>query len=313
MADILPDVLPEVDVLGLGENSVDRVIVVPHLPGALNAPSKMHVDAVVRSCGGQVATAMAACASLGLRTAFAGVVGDDEDGRLVRETLTARGIDVAHLRTAASAATRWATILVDGATGERSVLWNRDPALSMSTTEIDAIDVSRARLVHVDDSDMAASIRLATAARRAGRLVTTDIDAAPHALELLTIATHPILSEHALTVLSGENDPERGLRALRRQCDGVLCVTLGARGAMALDGDTLVTAPGISVTAIDTTGAGDVFRAGFIASLLARRSLTDILKFANTAAALSCTKAGAISGVPTLAEVQAHGARPPRM
>jgi len=313
VADILPDVLSEVDVLGLGENSVDRVIVVPHLPGTLNAPTKMHVDAVVRSCGGQVATAIAACASLGLRTAYAGVVGSDDDGRLVRETLTLRDINVEHLRTIAGATTRWATILVDANSGERSVLWNRDPALAMTAADIDAIDVSRARLVHVDDTDMPSSIRLATAARRAGRLVTTDIDTAPHAFDLLAIATHPILSEHALTVLSGENDPERGLRALRRQCDGVLCVTLGAHGAMALDGDTLVTVPGISVTAIDTTGAGDVFRAGFITSLLAGRSLTDTLKFANTAAALSCTKAGAISGVPTLADVTAHGARAPRM
>ena len=293
------------DVLGLGENSVDRVVVVPHLPGASGAPSKMRVDAAMRSCGGQVATTMAACAALGLRAAYVGVIGDDDDGRLVRETLIARGIDVTHLHVAPHVATRSATILVDAANGERSVLWNRDDALTLRAEQVDAIDVAAARLVHVDDTDMAASLRLARAARAAGRFVTTDIDAGDEAIALLALATHPILSEHAVALLSSEHDAERGLRALRRHCGGVLCVTLGPRGAMALDGDILLTAPGISVTAVDTTGAGDVFRAGFITGLLGGRELTETLRFANAAAALSCTRAGAMGGVPTLADTQA--------
>jgi len=292
------------DVVGLGENSVDRVLVVPHLPGSTKAPSKMRVDAARRSCGGQVATTMAACATLGLRGAYAGRVGDDADGRMVRETLTGFGVNTSHLHTTSGAVTRWATILVDATNGERSVLWDRDDALAMGSSEIDAIDVAATRLVHVDDTDIAASIRLASAARHAGRLVTTDIDAEPDALGLLKLATHPILSEHALAALSGERDPERGLRALRRQCDGVITVTLGARGAMTLDGDTLLTAPGISVTAVDTTGAGDVFRAGFIVALLAGRSVADTLRFANAAAAVSCTRVGAMGGVPTTAETE---------
>lgn len=310
-AAILRAVSLEVDVIGLGENSVDRVMVVPRLPGAPGAPSKMRVAAAVRSCGGQVATTMAACASLGLRAAYAGTVGADNDGRLVRDTLIARGVDVVHLHTIAGAITRWASVLVDAASGERVVMWNRDASLTLSEDQVDAIDVNAARLVHVDDSDIDASIRLGLAARKAGRLVTTDIDAQgawevrdAQVRQLLTIATHLILSEDALAQLSGESDPERGLRSLRRQCGGVLSVTLGSRGAMALDADRIVMAPAFSVTAVDTTGAGDVFRAGFIAALLAGRSLEHTLRFANASAALSCTRVGAIGGVPTLKETE---------
>jgi len=251
---------------------------------------------------------MAACAALGLRVVYSGTVGDDDDGRLVRETLITRGIDIAHLHTSPDAATRSATILIDATNGDRSVLWNRDDALTMSTVQIDAIDVTAARLVHVDDTDLVASVRLAEAARCAGRLVTTDIDAAEDAQDVVTLlklATHPILSEHALAILSGESHAERGLRALRRQCDGVLCVTLGPRGAMALDGDILVTAPGIHVSAVDTTGAGDVFRAGFIVALLAGSGLRETLSFDNAAAALSCNRVGAMGGVPSMAETEA--------
>lgn len=295
----------KLDVIGLGENSIDRVLIVPHLPGAADAPPKMSIDAPVRSCGGQVATTMAACAALGLRAAYAGTIGDDDDGRFVRETLVSTLVDVSYLHVA-QAPTRSATILVEARTGERTVLWSRDARLSMTAAQVDAIDVAGARLIHVDDTDIAASIRFARAARRAGRMVTTDIDASGHDVrELLKLATHPILSEQGLAALIGERDPERGLRALRRQCDGILCVTLGAQGAMALDGDILVTSPGVTVTAIDTTGAGDVFRAGFIKALLDGLSLQDILRFANATAAISCTRMGAISGVPTLSDVGA--------
>ena len=297
--------------IGLGENSVDRVMVVPRLPGAPGATSKMRVASAVRSAGGQVATTMAACASLGLRAAYAGVAGADDDGRFIRETMVARGVDVTHLYAVPGAVTRTALVLVDAASGERVVLWNRDALLTMTADQVDAIDVSAARLVHVDDADLDASIRVATAARNAGRLVCTDIDVedaahagAAQARQLLAIATHPILSERALAALSGEHDPERGLRRLRSHCGGVLTVTLGARGAMALDGDRTVTAPGFSVTAVDTTGAGDVFRAGFIVALLAGRRLHDSLRFANAAAAVSCTRVGAIGGVPTLKETE---------
>ena len=256
---------------------------------------------------------MAACAALGLRVAYAGVIGADDDGALVRETLTARGVDVTHLRTSPAAATRSATILVNAETGDRAVLWNRDDALTMTPAEVDAIDVAMTRLVHVDDTDLDASLRLARAARAAGRLVTTDIDAAADgagALALVKLATHAILSEHALAALSGDRHADRGLRFLRRQCRGVLCVTLGPAGAMALDGEVILAAPARSVTPVDTTGAGDVFRAGFIAALLDGRSLFDTLRFANAAAALSCTRMGAIGGVPSLTEVNAFSAPP---
>ena len=81
-------------------------------------------------------------------------------------------------------------------------------------------------------------------------------------------------------------------------------MTVGEKGAIALDGDTLLTAPGFPVTVVDTTGAGDVFRGGYIYGIVQGWSLDRQLWFANAAAAVSCTKAGAMGGVPTMAEVE---------
>jgi sugar/nucleoside kinase (ribokinase family) len=84
----------------------------------------------------------------------------------------------------------------------------------------------------------------------------------------------------------------------------MLCVTLGARGAMLLDGDELHRQPAFPVIVTDTTGAGD-FRGTFITALLRGDAAPDILRFANAAAAICCTRLGAIAGVPTLAETEA--------
>jgi len=72
---------------------------------------------------------------------------------------------------------------------------------------------------------------------------------------------------------------------------------------MALAGDHLITVPGFAVSAVDTTGAGDVFRGGFIHGVLSGWPLERTLRFANAAAAISCTRLGAMNGVPSLDEV----------
>ena len=77
---------------------------------------------------------------------------------------------------------------------------------------------------------------------------------------------------------------------------------------MALDEDGIHYAPAFQVEAVDTTGAGDVFRAGFIYAMLRGWPTDDILRFANAAAAVSCTRLGALGGIPSLEEVEALAA-----
>jgi len=81
-------------------------------------------------------------------------------------------------------------------------------------------------------------------------------------------------------------------------------VTLGEQGAVALDGERFYHEPAFQVQAIDTTGAGDVFRGGFIYAILQGEPIDRALRLANAAAAVSCTRLGALNGVPAMAEVR---------
>ena len=292
------------DVLGFGESSVDFVYVVEALPRP--GVAKVRIQSHYSGCGGQVATTMAACAALGLSAGYVGPIGADEHGQRIRAELNARAVDTSRLlvRTAES---RHAVILVEGATGERLVLWARDPRLDLDPDALDAGLVAGARLVHVDAADERASIALARAAREAGAIVTCDIDAVTARTgELLAQVTVPILAEEVPQRLTGLSETPAALAALRSLHAGLLCVTLGARGAAALDGGRFVQVPAVPVTAVDTTAAGDIFRAGVIYGLLHRWPTERLLTFANAAAAVSCTRPGAMSSVPTLAEVMAH-------
>src|SRR5688500_1671195 len=85
------------DVVGVGANSVDSLLVLPSEVPTLGASTKIRLCAQSRRCGGQTATALATCAAFGLRTKYIGVIGHDEAGRLVHDTLQRRSIDILHL------------------------------------------------------------------------------------------------------------------------------------------------------------------------------------------------------------------------
>ena len=290
------------DVVGTGASCVDQVCRLPVFPEAGGPRAKVRVQEQTRTCGGQIATALATCASLGLRAAYLGAVGDDDDGRRIRGALESRGIDLGGVELS-RAATATATILLD-ATGDRIVLWHRDPALCFPPDRLPVAVITASRALHVDDVDVPAAIAAARIARARGIPVTCDIDhVTPGTRELLQLVSHPVFAESVPAQLTGEADPARALRALRRMHPGRLVVTVGERGAIGLDGDAVLAAPGFPVTVVDSTGAGDVFRGAYIYGIVKGWSFERQLWFANAAAAVSCTKAGAMAGVPALDEV----------
>jgi sulfofructose kinase len=294
-----------IDVLGIGESSIDYVYRVPALPHP-GGPGKIPIIRASVSPGGQVATTLCTCASLGLSARYMGALGTDENARLVREALERCGVqtDACITREGTS---RYAVILVDEGTGERLVLWHRDAAVALRPSDIRREDLRNIRLLHVDAVDEAVAIHAATLARELGIPVTVDIDqVSARTHELVSLATLPILGEGVPEALADEPDTTR---ALLRIAAGhpMACVTLGARGAMLVAGDAVHVVGGHRVEVVDTTGAGDVFRGAFIDAFLRGEPPERILRWANAAAAVSCTRAGAIAGVPRREEIEWGG------
>lgn len=292
------------DVLGIGENSVDSVSILPGYPQPTGPSAKMRIRERHVLCGGQMATAVCACASLGLRAKYVGVTGTDDNGRRIRAELQGRNVDISHL-VIRDVENRFAVILVDENTGDRMVLWDRDEQLRLRESELPVEELGATRVVHVDDVDDEVAVRAARLAREAGAIVTSDIDRlTPRTEELAATVSHAIFAQHVPVHLTGLHDVEASLRKLRKTLDNVLVVTMGEQGSSALVGDRFYHEPAFKVHAVDTTGAGDVFRGGFIYALVNGLPMDQALRTANAAAAVSCTRLGALNGVPTLAEVR---------
>jgi len=296
---------PMLDVVGVGASSVDFVYLLPATPVPDSPTAKLRISDRLVSPGGQTVTTLCACARLGLRTRFVGVVGSDEYAPILLETLRARGVDTstAIVREGPSP---YAVILIDEHHGERVVLWSRAPAATLSPADVVDADLAGARVVHVDDVDIEAAIDVAGRARALGAVVTSDIEqATPDARRLVREVDVVMLAEHVPPALAPAASMEDSLRALRSRADQMMCVTLGRRGAMLLAGDRVHAVPGHPIRAVDTTGAGDVFRGAFIAALLRGEGPGQVLCYANAAAAASCTRLGAAAGVPADEEVRA--------
>jgi sulfofructose kinase len=298
-----------VDIVGIGLNAVDYLVGLPRFPVA---GEKLRMSSFAREGGGQVATALVALSRWGCRCKYVGNVGDDEHGRLSYRLLSGEGIDLAHVRTVPGASSQFAVILVEEGTGERTILWDRDPRLRVSPEDVPLEEIRRARALLLDGHDVPPAIAAARAARAAGVPVVLDAEKVQEGTEeLLSLCDHIVAAGHFPGLLVPGASAEDGAREiLRRYSPRTSTVTLGPRGAFGCDGREEIFSPPIRVEAMDTTGAGDIFHAGFLFALLRGFPFREILAFANTAAGLSCRGMGGRAAIPTIDAIRSAGALP---
>ena len=166
-------------------------------------------------------------------------------------------------------------------------------------------DICAGRLLHLDGHDIRAAIQSARWAREAGITTVVDIDKVePLTSELIRGIDFVVTSSRFPTLFTGIPDREKALFELQKYTPGFLCTTLGSEGAMALVDGKVLFIEGIKVDVVDTTGAGDVFHAGFIYGLLQNWEVAKILRFANAVAGLKCRDLGGRRAIPTLDEVR---------
>jgi sugar/nucleoside kinase (ribokinase family) len=298
----VPDSSSVVDIVGVGLNATDTIIRLPHFP-AFGSKEEFRESLILP--GGQVATAVTACAHWGLKTRYVGKVGDDSYGILQENEMVKAGIE-AHWIVASGCQSQSSYILVDEESGERTVLWKRDPRLELFPSEIQREWIVQAKLLHVDGHDCAGATQAAQWARSAQIPVTVDLDNRYPGVEgLLENVDYAITSRDFPTRLCGENDFFISLPAMasRFGCR-FTAVTLGALGVLAWDHDRFHYCPAFELKPLDTTGAGDVFHAAFAFALLRGYELPRTLEFSCAAAGLACMGIGARGGIASLEKIE---------
>jgi sulfofructose kinase len=293
---------PRFDILGIGENATDTVLRLDQFP-ALGSKVEM-LDAQIMP-GGQVATALIACQRWGLRSHYVGVVGDDSAADLHRRELHRAGVhaDLVHVPRTLS---QMSFILIDTSSGERTIVWRRDPRLTVAPNFLQRAWVTSARLLHIDGHDPATTSVAGSWARASSIPVIADLDhMSPGLLRLLPFVDYPVTSKEFPVDATGEKNLLKALPQLQIEYGSrAVCATIGVDGALAWDGARFWYAPSYKVRVVDTTGAGDLFHAAFSYGILHAWDLQRILDFACAAAGLNCETLGARGGICNLSKVR---------
>jgi sugar/nucleoside kinase (ribokinase family) len=290
------------DVVGVGINVIDYLFRIPHFP---EPNTKMDALGATIQGGGLTATAMVACARLGLKTRYIGKFGDNEIGRTAREEMEREGLDLAASVTAPGVPNRFFVVLVEEDSGHRTIVRQRDPRIWLRPEDLAADAVCAGRVLHLDGYEGDAALQAARWAKTAGIPVSVDAEEpTQNREELFALTDILIVGLRFGRELTGASDPDGVLERMSRLGPTCVGLTLGEAGSMLHHRGATVMAPGFPVDVVDTTGAGDVFHGAFLYGLLQGWEASDILRFANAVSALKCTRLGGRAGIPRIQEVR---------
>lgn len=313
----------EFDVIALGELLIDFT---------MNGKSEQGNNLFEANPGGAPCNVLAILRKLGKKTAFIGKVGDDQFGRLLRETIEEAGINSDNLLVDKEINTTLAFVHTFP-DGDREFSFYRKPGADMmlKKEEIDEEAIAKARIFHFGTLSMThddvreATKKAVELAKKNGLLISLDPNLRPPLWSSLELAKEQMLaameycdilkiSDNEIQFITGVEDYDEGIQIIRDRFQiPLVCLTLGKDGSRAYYKDIRVEVPGFAQEHVaDTTGAGDTFCGSVLNYVLehgiedlSEENLKEMLTFANAAASLITTKKGAIRSMPEKEEIEA--------
>ncbi|OOF60019.1 ribokinase [Rodentibacter myodis] len=291
----------------LGSINVDHVISVPYFakPGETLTGENYHI-----AYGGKGANQAVAAARLGANVAFIGCVGDDNMGKIMKNTFLQDGIDTTHIATIEQEMTGMAFIQV-AQSGENSIVIARGANAYLNEQIIQQNEAQIAQsdylLMQLETPVTAVELAANIAKKNGVKVILNPAPAQPlsdHLLSQIDIITPNETEAEILTGVQVTDEQSAVKAALVFHQKGIesVIITLGAKGVFfSRKGESKIIR-GFQVQAVDTTAAGDTFNGGFVTALLEGQSFEKAIRFAQAAAAISVTRQGAQSSIPTKQE-----------
>jgi sugar/nucleoside kinase (ribokinase family) len=300
------------DLVVLGDANPDLVLTGDVEP-AFGQAERL-VDDARLTIGGSGAIVACGAARLGLRVALCAMIGDDLFGRWIRDEIRKRHVDVDRLLPHPDLPTG-ITVVLSTTRGDRAILTSPGTIPMLEGESIDRELFGSARHVHVSSYFLQRALardlpHLLDKAHELGATTSVDPNWDPEEswdgdLDRVLARTDIFLpNETEALRIAGTDDLDEGVKGLARSARLVVA-KMGPDGAVACDRSGLTRAPGLAATVLDTTGAGDSFDAGFLASWLAGDSLARSLAMGNVCGALSTGALGGVEGQPTMDEAVA--------
>jgi ribokinase len=288
---------PRGSVLVAGSANIDFVVRAPHIP----APGETVLgrDLLVVP-GGKGANQAVACARAGgAETAMLAAFGDDVFAPLLEDSLVGAGVALHKVR---SDKPTGAALICVSDDAENAITVAPGANASLAPADLPGLSGTDALLLQLETPIETVTAYAKTASAAGVRVILNAAPARPLPADLLQAIDILVVNEEELALVAGrEGSIADRLRAIDIPC---IVVTLGSRGACAIDSGAFRLQPAFAVEAVDTTAAGDTFCGALAAALCGGAALPDALQLACAAAALATTRVGAQSSIPTRADVE---------
>ncbi len=298
--------MTDAQVVGIGSCTVDFFALVPRL---LGPEEKTNAKRLEIHAGGVTANNLTQVARLGATAGWLGLLGDDDNGRIIEKAFLDDGMDISGIEVVKGELSSLTWIPVD-AEGERCIYMFPNVTGKISVHQVHtrfAPHIKKAKHFHTEASQLPLlPLREAMqVARDGGVRVLFDLDVSPNFFCQCNLGTQDELAaalkfvdvlkpcKAAALEFTGEEDRERMARKLLKMGPSIVAITMGANGCLLASKDQIVHVPAFTVKPVDTTGAGDAFMGGLSYGLLQKWDLERVGAFANACAALCCTKVGA--------------------
>lgn len=299
----MSETLKEIQVIGLGQACLDCLGRIPSYP---DEDRKVEMIDIQFQCGGPASTALVTLARLNINTAFFGSISDDPNGLEIKQGLINERVETTYLKITPGYTSQFAFIGIIEKTGTRTIFWHRGTVPPLRPSEVNLTPFSGAKILHLDDVMIEASMEAVRQARRKGLKVVMDAGTMRDGTrELASLVDVLIASEKFTEPLAGPHAaPEMALDALKNLGPKDVIVTLGRNGSIGWNGKEIHYQKSFPVDVKDTTGAGDVYHGAYIYGLLQGWTMPECMRFASAVSAIKCKDIGARKGIPCLNEVK---------
>jgi len=289
--------MKNIDVLCIGASSYDFVFKVGHHP---EIDEKTTADSFVSCGGGPASNAALTVSKLGLTSAFCGYLGQDTFGRLHFDELNKADVNT-DLTVWGEALTPVSTVWVKPG-GQRSLVNYRPPDNILSPKDLDFSKINP-KVILFDGHEPDVSEYLINESRFKDAVTILDAGSLnPGTSKLYNKVDYLVCSKKFAQEVTGESSSQESLIKLAEKNKNTI-ITLGSDGLLWKTEIGQGKVHAYEVTAVDTTGAGDVFHGAFAYCIVTEKNWDAALKFSSAAAAISCKKLGARTSIPYKNEV----------
>lgn len=293
-------------ILAIGNINLDWICTLPRLP---EPDEKLNIQQLDIHPGGAASNFAVSLARLGSDAALFGHVGNDDEGTEALRSLQEENVDTSRVIIEDSLSTGFVIILV-GEDGQTMKLRYRGANTKLSPKDITPTLLEDIEIAHAASVSIPLAKKLAATSAKVRTRSSIDVgeELITQSLEEVRamICSFSIVFMNKLVferIFNEEPTPRKVQEELGGNLE-VLNVTLGATGSITASVDTAFQTPAFNVRAVDTTGAGDAYGAGFIHFFTQHYPIEKTAERATAAAAMQITQPGARAGLPTAREIE---------